>query len=56
MDTFDTKPGLYHQDGDHGAGDGDGVADDSGVVGVSTYLIFVIFFTQPQFETWKFYT
>ena len=21
-----------------------------------TYLIFVIFFTQPQFETWKFYT
>ena len=36
MDTFDTKPGLYHQDGDHGAGDGDGVADDSGVVGVST--------------------
>ena len=33
MDTFDTKPGLYHQDGDHGAGAGVGVADDSGVVG-----------------------
>ena len=31
MDTFDTKPGLYHQDGDHGAGAG--VGDDSGVVG-----------------------
>ena len=33
MDTFDTKPGLYHQDGDHCAGAGVGVADDSGVVG-----------------------